>query len=257
MELNFEYDNKSQRTVLTRRATIFYVSTGKPGRKLSVINKVALLPMRERACLSAERICIVHLGQQCATVVGGIYSVSLCACRSHLERLLFLCSMFSGVNQPKYERNPNMSSNAEKSNASQCPPCMNCLSGAAHMSLSVDIHDVTYCALRNIRGMAYKVPVDHLRWFIQDQKKQRENKEVLWEYCIDKSCNYVLFGEDGKGDMVVYIGETDSIEKRIPTHDVLRDNEYTWDHIVIFCRTDYDFNKGHIEHIERKLRGCP
>ena len=130
-----------------------------------------------------------------------------------------------------------------------------------HMHLSLMEHGVTLCALRNIRGMAFKVPIDNLQQFIENQKKQYGDRNSAYsrtEFCIDKACVYILFGKkkvaDDLEEPAIYIGETDTPDKRFKSHHKIKnEDQYTWDDIIIFCRTDYDFNKGHILHIERNL----
>lgn len=125
-----------------------------------------------------------------------------------------------------------------------------------HMHLSWLDNNVQLCALRNIRGMAYKVPIGSIAEFLKNQNKRTERTE----YCIDKACVYIIFGNK-VGDInqkVIYIGETDNVATRFSgikrnAHHMLRKTEYEWQDLIIFCRTDYDFNKGHITHIERKL----
>jgi hypothetical protein len=130
-----------------------------------------------------------------------------------------------------------------------------------NMHLSFLRHDVVMCALREPNGMAYKVPWDKVKLFLKDQRKQYKDGETMQEfrrreYCIDKSCVYMLL-KDGvdneEGSIVVYVGETENVSaRRFVDHHVLKKMGAP-QYMLIFCRTDYDFNKGHLEHIERGL----
>jgi hypothetical protein len=64
-----------------------------------------------------------------------------------------------------------------------------------------------------------------------------------------------LFGErhtEDDDESMAYIGETDNIVQRTNSH--LNDKwSWKWDEIVIMCRNDNKFNKGHTLYIEEQL----
>jgi hypothetical protein len=171
----------------------------------------------------------------------GLFSASN-GCVALLERLVCVLSVFQ--TKELSHRQGNRMSNSEKAGFRN-----------THMHLSFLEHGVTMCALRDIRGMAYKVPVDKIPEFFKDQAERFKKREKE-EYCIDKSCVYLFIGEataNDDGRTAVYVGETDDIRTRIQRHNVLENEAYSFQYLIIFCRTDYDFNKGSIEHIERKI----
>jgi hypothetical protein len=134
--------------------------------------------------------------------------------------------------------------------------------------LSLLKHGVTRCALRDRQGMAYKIPRLNIPAFLKDQKEQYNKglnigKEKSSEeyrrkvYCIDKSCLYLLvgFSEDENHRTVIYVGETDDVcKRRFSQHHASKKKSWPFQHLLIFCRADYDFNKGIMQHVERKIQ---
>jgi hypothetical protein len=93
------------------------------------------------------------------------------------------------------------------------------------------------CELSNWTGKAYKIP----RIKIKD--------------CIDRdelknTGIYLLFGKDNEGRDLVYIGEAESILKRL--NQQLSQKEF-WNEAVIFISKDENLNKAHIKYLENRL----
>jgi predicted GIY-YIG superfamily endonuclease len=125
------------------------------------------------------------------------------------------------------------------------------------MHLSFLDYDVTFCTLRNIPGMAYKVPWDSINTFLNDQKVLQNTEKNKEEFCTDKSCVYLLIGEKTEekddGKTVVYAGRTDAVDRRLKEHKKKESEDYIFQHAVVFFRADYDLNKGLTDHIERNI----
>lgn len=93
------------------------------------------------------------------------------------------------------------------------------------------------CELSNWSGKAYKIP----RIKIKD--------------CIDrddmKSTGvYLLFGKDDDGKDQVYIGEAESILKRLSQQLTSKD---FWNEAIVFISKDENLNKAHIKYLENRL----
>ena len=93
------------------------------------------------------------------------------------------------------------------------------------------------CELSNWTGKAYKIP----RIKIKD--------------CIDRSDLkstgvYLLFGKDEDGREQVYIGEAESILKRLNQQLTQKD---FWNEAIIFVSKDENLNKAHIKYLENRL----
>jgi len=93
------------------------------------------------------------------------------------------------------------------------------------------------CELSNWTGKAYKIP----RIKIKD--------------CIDRddlsnTGVYLLFGKDEDGKDQVYIGEAESILKRMNQH--LNQKDF-WHETIIFISKDENLNKAHIKYLENRL----
>lgn len=93
------------------------------------------------------------------------------------------------------------------------------------------------CELSNWSGKAYKIP----RIKIKDcsDRKDLENTAV-----------YLLFGKDEEGRDLVYIGEAESILKRLNQHLTQKD---FWNEAIIFISKDENLNKAHIKYLENRL----
>ena len=93
------------------------------------------------------------------------------------------------------------------------------------------------CELSNWSGKAYKIP----RIRIKD--------------CVDRSdlVNtgvYLLLGKDDNGKELVYIGEAESIFKRLTQHLSQKD---FWNEAIVFISKDENLNKAHIKYLENRL----
>lgn len=93
------------------------------------------------------------------------------------------------------------------------------------------------CELSNWSGKAYKIP----RIKIKD--------------CADRSDLtgtgvYLLFGKDDDGKDQVYIGEAESILKRLNQQLTSKD---FWNETIIFISKDENLNKAHIKYLENRL----
>lgn len=93
------------------------------------------------------------------------------------------------------------------------------------------------CELSNWSGKAYKIP----RIKIKD--------------CIDRAdlLNtgvYLLFGKNESDKDQIYIGEAESIFKRLNQHLIQKD---FWNEAIIFISKDENLNKAHIKYLESRL----
>jgi len=93
------------------------------------------------------------------------------------------------------------------------------------------------CELSNWTGKAYKIP----RIKVKD--------------CTDRSdlVNpgvYLLFGKNETGKDLVYIGEAETVFKRLTQHLTQKD---FWTEAIIFISKDENLNKAHIKYLENRL----
>ena len=93
------------------------------------------------------------------------------------------------------------------------------------------------CELSNWSGKAYKIP----RIKIKD--------------CVDRddltsTGVYLLFGKNDDGKDQVYIGEAESILKRLNQQLTQKD---FWNEAIIFINKDENLNKAHIKYLENRL----
>ncbi len=93
------------------------------------------------------------------------------------------------------------------------------------------------CELSNWTGKAYKIP----RIKIKD--------------CIDRedltnTGVYLLFGKNEEGKDQVYIGEAETILKRLNQHLTQKD---FWNETIVFVSKDDNLNKAHIKYLENRL----
>ena len=93
------------------------------------------------------------------------------------------------------------------------------------------------CELSNWTGKAYKIP----RIKIKD--------------CVDRPdlSNpgvYLLFGKDETGKDLLYVGEAESVFKRLTQHLTQKD---FWNEAIIFISKDENLNKAHIKYLENRL----
>lgn len=93
------------------------------------------------------------------------------------------------------------------------------------------------CELSNWTGKAYKIP--RIRVKYSSDREELNNTGV-----------YLLFGKDDNGDDMVYIGEAESILKRLNQHVNQKD---FWTEAIIFISKDENLNKAHVKYIENRL----
>jgi hypothetical protein len=92
--------------------------------------------------------------------------------------------------------------------------------------------------LSNWSGKAYKIP----RVKIKDCSDRQD--------LINSTGIYLLFGKDDVGKDQVYIGEAESILKRLNQQLIQRD---FWNEAVAFISKDENLNKAHIKYLENRL----
>jgi len=93
------------------------------------------------------------------------------------------------------------------------------------------------CELSNWTGKAYKIP--------RIKVKDCSDRDDLVSTGV-----YLLFGKDEEGKDLVYIGEAESIFKRLTQH--LNQKDF-WNETVVFISKDDNLNKAHIKYLENRL----
>lgn len=93
------------------------------------------------------------------------------------------------------------------------------------------------CELSNWTGKAYKIP--------RIKVKDCGDREDLVNTGV-----YLLFGKDEEGKDLVYIGEAESILKRLSQH--LNQKDF-WNETIVFISKDDNLNKAHIKYLENRL----
>ena len=93
------------------------------------------------------------------------------------------------------------------------------------------------CELSNWSGKAYKIP----RIKIKDCSDRDD---------LTSTGVYLLFGNDDSGKDQVYIGEAESILKRLNQQLTQKD---FWNEAIIFISKDENLNKAHIKYLENRL----
>jgi hypothetical protein len=93
------------------------------------------------------------------------------------------------------------------------------------------------CELSNWSGKAYKIP----RIKIKDCSDRND---------LISTGVYLLFGKDEDGKDLVYIGEAESILKRLNQH--LNQKDF-WNEAIIFISKDENLNKAHVKYLENRL----
>lgn len=93
------------------------------------------------------------------------------------------------------------------------------------------------CELSNWSGKAYKIP----RIKIKDCSDRAD---------LTSTGVYLLFGKDDSGKDKVYIGEAESILKRLNQQLTQKD---FWNEAIIFISKDENLNKAHIKYLENRL----
>ncbi|HYM93406.1 MAG TPA: GIY-YIG nuclease family protein [Chitinophagaceae bacterium] len=93
------------------------------------------------------------------------------------------------------------------------------------------------CELSNWTGKAYKIP--------RIKIKECSDREDLRSTGV-----YLLFGKDEEGRDQVYIGEAETILKRLNQQLTQKD---FWHETIIFVSKDENLNKAHIKYLENRL----
>lgn len=93
------------------------------------------------------------------------------------------------------------------------------------------------CELSNWTGKAYKIP----RIKIKDCSDRDDLKNTGI---------YLLFGKDNDNNDNVYIGEAESIFRRLNQHLSQKD---FWNEAIVFINKDENLNKAHIKYLENRL----
>ncbi len=93
------------------------------------------------------------------------------------------------------------------------------------------------CELSNWSGKAYKIP----RIKIKDCTDRGD---------LTSTGVYLLFGKDDDGKDQVYIGEAESILKRLNQQLTQKD---FWNEAIVFISKDENLNKAHIKYLENRL----
>lgn len=93
------------------------------------------------------------------------------------------------------------------------------------------------CELSNWSGKAYKIP----RIKIKDCTDRDD---------LTSTGVYLLFGKDEDGKDQVYIGEAESILKRLNQQLTSKD---FWNETIVFISKDENLNKAHIKYLENRL----
>lgn len=93
------------------------------------------------------------------------------------------------------------------------------------------------CELSNWTGKAYKIP--------RTKIKESSDRNDLSNPGI-----YLLFGKTESGSDLVYIGEAESVLKRLAQHLTQKD---FWNETICFISKDENLNKAHIKYLESRL----
>ena len=93
------------------------------------------------------------------------------------------------------------------------------------------------CELSNWSGKAYKIP----RIKVKDCSDRTD---------LISTGVYLLFGKDEEGKDIVYIGEAESILKRLNQH--LNQKDF-WNETIVFISKDENLNKAHVKYLENRL----
>lgn len=93
------------------------------------------------------------------------------------------------------------------------------------------------CELSNWSGKAYKIP--------RIKIKECTDRDDLMNTGV-----YLLFGKDEEGKDLVYIGEAETILKRLNQH--LNQKDF-WNETIVFVSKDDNLNKAHIKYLENRL----
>ena len=91
------------------------------------------------------------------------------------------------------------------------------------------------CELSNWTGKAFKIPRIKIKECV-------DRKELV------STGIYLLFGKSEDNIDQVYIGEAESILKRLNQHLTQKD---FWNETIVFISKDENLNKAHIKYIEK------
>lgn len=94
------------------------------------------------------------------------------------------------------------------------------------------------CELSNWSGKAYKIP--------RIKVKDCSDREDL----ATSTGVYLLFGKDDEGKDQVYIGEAETILKRLNQQLTSKD---FWNEAIVFISKDDNLNKAHVKYLENRL----
>jgi len=94
------------------------------------------------------------------------------------------------------------------------------------------------CELSNWSGKAYKIP--------RIKVKDCSDREDL----TSSTGVYLLFGKDDDGKDQVYIGEAETILKRLNQQLTSKD---FWNETIVFISKDDNLNKAHVKYLENRL----
>lgn len=94
------------------------------------------------------------------------------------------------------------------------------------------------CELSNWSGKAYKIP--------RIKVKDCSDREDL----TTSTGVYLLFGKDDQGKDQVYIGEAETILKRLNQQLTSKD---FWNETIVFISKDDNLNKAHVKYLENRL----
>lgn len=93
------------------------------------------------------------------------------------------------------------------------------------------------CELSNWSGKAYKIP-------------RIKVKECIDRDDLGSTGVYLLFGKDEEGKDQVYIGEAETILRRLNQQLTQKD---FWHETIVFISKDENLNKAHIKYLENRL----
>lgn len=91
--------------------------------------------------------------------------------------------------------------------------------------------------ISNWSGKAYKIP----RVKIKDCNDRED---------LSNTGVYLLFGKDDDGADKVYIGEAESVLRRLMQHQTQKD---FWNEAIVFISKDENLNKAHVKYLESRL----
>ena len=93
------------------------------------------------------------------------------------------------------------------------------------------------CELSNWTGKAYKIPRNKI-------------KECTDRLDLNNPGVYLLFGKNETSKDLVYIGEAETVYKRLTQHLTQKD---FWTEAIVFISKDENLNKAHIKYLENRL----